>query len=444
MFADTAEVQISAGAGGDGYVSFHHEKYIDHGGPDGGDGGRGGDVIFVADANLNTLANFRFQPNLAAKDGGRGGENNKHGADGEDLRVKVPVGTSVYRVDGDEKTLVADLTRDQETAVVARGGDGGFGNQHFKSSTRQTPRFAENGEKGAVFAAHLELKIVADVGLVGFPSAGKSTFLSVVSNARPKIADYPFTTLVPNLGIARVDDGELLIADIPGLIEGAAEGKGLGDEFLRHVERCEVILHLVDAMAENPGENYLKIRAELAKYSAKLAEKPEIIALTKIDLLDDELVEMQLSELKKVAPKDAQIFAISSVAHKNLREILRALAAISRENSAEDSRENDKNSADEIPTIELGDREKSLAWRVEKTGDDEFRLTGARIEKFAERTNFDNAEGVDRLRDIMKKMGILNALERAGADGRAQIVVGDHAFQLYAWEDEFAARQKNR
>ena len=261
MFADTAKVIVTAGKGGDGAVSFRREIYVDKGGPDGGNGGKGGDVVFMATTGENTLLDFRYQPNLKAQDGGAGAKRDKHGRNGDDLIVKVPIGTIVKR--GGE--IIADLARDGQQVVVAKGGDGGFGNAHFKSSIRQTPRMAELGEVGDAFEADLELKLLADVGLIGFPNAGKSTFLSVVSNARPEIADYAFTTLTPNLGVAKVDDGTLLIADIPGLIEGASEGKGLGDDFLRHVERTAVLLHLIDAYSNDVAASYNTIRSELKK-----------------------------------------------------------------------------------------------------------------------------------------------------------------------------------
>ena len=277
MFIDIAKVTVQAGKGGDGAVSFRHEIYVDKGGPDGGDGGRGGDVIFLASEQLNTLLKFRYQPRLIASDGVNGSKRKMAGRSGEDLVVKVPVGTVVKR-DG---AVIADLVSPEQKVVVAKGGDGGFGNAHFKSSTRQTPRMAELGEPGESFEAELELKLLADVGLIGFPNAGKSTFLSVVSNARPEIANYEFTTLTPNLGVADVDDGSILIADIPGLIEGASEGRGLGDQFLRHVERTAVLLHMIDAYSDNPAEKYLAIRRELEKYSKDLTKLPEIVALTK-------------------------------------------------------------------------------------------------------------------------------------------------------------------
>jgi GTP-binding protein len=321
MFVDTAKVMVQAGKGGDGAVSFRHEIYVDKGGPDGGDGGRGGDVIFIVDGGLNTLIDFRYKPELRAQDGRPGSKRKSAGRSGEDVRIKVPIGTVVRR-DG---VVVADLTKHGEEMVVARGGDGGFGNAHFKSSVRQTPRMAELGELGDAFEAELELKLLADVGLVGFPNAGKSTFLSVVSNARPEIADYAFTTLTPNLGVADIDDGSLLIADIPGLIEGASEGKGLGDAFLRHVERTAVLLHLVDAYSDDIAKAYMIIRDELKKYSPELALRPEVVAITKCDGLDSDIVQMQKDALLGVAGPETEIFALSSAAHQGLTEILRAL-----------------------------------------------------------------------------------------------------------------------
>ena len=323
MFVDTAKVELHAGKGGDGAVSFSHEIYIPKGGPDGGDGGRGGSIIFRADKDTNTLLDFRFTPILRAEDGKHGSGTRSAGRSGKDLIVEVPVGTVVYKVGEDEKTFLADLTADGQEAVIARGGDGGFGNAHFKSSTRQTPQVAEVGEPGEEFIAELELKLLADVGLVGLPNAGKSTFLSVVSNATPEIADYPFTTITPNLGVATIDETDLLIADIPGLIEGAADGKGLGHAFLRHVDRTAVLLHLVDAYSDDAGKAYKIIRGELEKYS-DLANRREIIALTKCEGLDKEILDMQTAAILRENP-DAKIYCISSAAHQGLQELLRAL-----------------------------------------------------------------------------------------------------------------------
>ena len=431
MFVDIAKVLVRAGRGGNGVVSFRHEKYVDKGGPDGGDGGRGGDIVFLATKDLNTLLNFRYKPELKAEKGGDGGKRNKRGKSGAPLIVKVPMGTLVKR-DG---MVIADLTEDQQRAVVARGGDGGFGNAHFTSSTRQTPKIAELGEVGEEFEAELELKLLADVGLVGFPNAGKSTFLSVVSNARPEIANYEFTTLTPNLGVADVDDGSILIADIPGLIEGASEGKGLGDQFLRHVERTAVLLHMIDVYSDDPAEKYQAIRRELEKYSESLAERPEIIALTKCEGLDDEIIAMQSTALQKVA-NGAPVVAISSQTHDGVTELLRMLrdeVAKYREREAEivDEKEED------LPTISLDDQVVSDAWSVRRVSDAEYNetddedekiefiVTGAKIEKFARRTNFDQFESINRLRDIMRKMGITHELLRQGAIGESLIQIGE-------------------
>jgi GTP-binding protein len=427
MFVDTAKVFIQAGKGGNGAVSFRHEIYIDKGGPDGGDGGNGGDVIFVATNNLNTLIDFRFKPELKATAGQNGSKQKKRGRSGEDFTVKVPIGTVVKR----NGRVIADLTEHNQKIVIARGGDGGFGNAHFKSSVRQTPRIAELGEDGETFEAELELKLLADVGLLGFPNAGKSTFLSVVSNARPEIADYAFTTLTPNLGVADIDDGSLLIADIPGLIEGASEGKGLGDAFLRHVERTSVLLHLIDAYSNDIAKDYQTIRDELAKYSPELVGRPEVIALTKTEGLDEEMIAMQMIDLQKAAGSDAEIFAISSSAHKGLTEVLRALrynVGKVREKEAEQVDENGG-----LPVITLTTEQKHLAWHIEKREDESgitYVVTGHKIEKFARRTDFDNFDGLNRLRDIMKKMGITHELRRKGAEGSSIIRIGNSTFTL--------------
>lgn len=427
MFVDTAKVFVQAGRGGDGAVSFRHEIYVDKGGPDGGDGGRGGDVIFVANENVNTLLDFRYKPELKAEPGQSGAKRDRHGKSGKPLYVKVPLGTLVKR----NGVVIADLTQDGQEIVVARGGDGGFGNAHFKSSVRQAPRVAEKGEPGDTFEAELELKLLADVGLVGFPNAGKSTFLSVVSNARPEIADYAFTTLTPNLGVADIDDGSLLIADIPGLIEGASEGKGLGDAFLRHVERTAVILHLIDAYADDVAKAYTTIRGELHAYSEELSDCPEVIALTKIEGLDDELIDMQKEALAAIAG-DTPIFAISSQAHTGITDVLRALRK-----EVEAVRKAEKEAVAEedegVAVISLSQEAKALAWHINKVqvGEDTvYVVKGHKIEKFARRTRFDTFEGVNRLRDIMKKMGITHALTREGAEGSSTIRIGLDEFTL--------------
>ncbi|HMQ95683.1 MAG TPA: GTPase ObgE [Candidatus Saccharibacteria bacterium] len=424
MFVDTAKVLVQAGKGGDGAVSFRREIYIDKGGPDGGDGGKGGAVVFRATENLNTLIDFRYKPELKAENGMAGSKRNKRGKSGEDLVVKVPMGTIVRR-DGE---VIADLIEDGQEVVIAKGGDGGFGNAHFKSSTRQTPRMAELGEPGDAFEAELELKLLADVGLVGFPNAGKSTFLSVVSNAKPEIANYEFTTLTPNLGVADIDDGSILIADIPGLIEGASEGKGLGDQFLRHIERTAVLLHLIDIYSDNPAEKYQTIRQELEKYSSELAERPEVIALTKCEGLDDEIVAMQATALQRVAP-NAQVLTISSQTHQGIKELLRLLRHEVEAYRQREVAEIDEEITEGLPVISLESENIVEEWSVAKENE-AYRVTGSKIEKFARRTNFDQFEGVNRLRDIMRKLGITHELIRQGAVGDSLVRIGDTEFTL--------------
>ncbi len=421
MFVDTATVTIQAGKGGDGAVSFRHEIYVDKGGPDGGDGGKGGDVIFVATEQLNTLLSFRYQPRLAAENGKNGDKRKKAGRSGKPLYVKVPVGT-IVRKDGQ---VIADLTHHEQEVVVAYGGDGGFGNAHFKSSTRQTPRMAELGELGDTFEAELELRLLADVGLVGFPNAGKSTFLSVVSNARPEIADYAFTTLTPNLGVADIDDGSLLIADIPGLIEGASEGRGLGDAFLRHVQRTAVLLHLVDAYDDDVAGKYLTIRRELTKYNPELAKRPEVVALTKCEGLDSELIAMQKDAITQAASKGTAIFAMSSTAHIGLTDVLRELRK-----KVVEARANEETLTEELdddtPTITLSADALSKHWEVTLDAEENvYHVSGEKIEKFARRTNYDNFESLNRLRDIMHRMGISHELSRQGATGESMVQIGD-------------------
>lgn len=429
MFADTAEVMIVAGKGGRGAVSFRHEKYVDKGGPDGGDGGKGGDVVFVADNNVNTLASFRFKPELRAGDGEAGGKRRKHGADGADKLVKVPVGTAVYR-DGH---LVAELTTSGQRRVVAFGGAGGFGNAHFKSSTRQTPRVAEVGEKGDNFPAKLELKLVADVGLVGFPNAGKSTFLSVVSNARPEIANYAFTTLTPNLGVADIDGQSLLIADIPGIIEGASRGKGLGLEFLRHIERTSVILHMIDVATEDVAESYQVIRRELAQHSAALVAKPEVIALTKIDAVPELAVKQQLERLHRATR--SPIYPISAPARSGTLELLRHLVEAVERQKAKQTPISQADASGRVE-IKLDSRQLATSWWVSRRDDGSYLVTGEKIERFAERTDFASEFSINRLRDILAKLNIVAELVKQGATGESVIEIAGHRFPLREqWDD---------
>ena len=325
-FLDQAKVFVRSGDGGNGAVAFRREKFIEFGGPDGGDGGRGGDVIAVAVGGLNTLIDYRYQQHFRAAKGGGGAGANRTGADGKDAILRLPVGTQIF--EDDNETLVADLTKADERVTLAEGGTGGLGNARFKSSTNRAPRKATPGKPGIERWMWLRLKLIADAGLIGLPNAGKSTFLAAVSAARPKIADYPFTTLNPHLGVVRHKGEDLVLADIPGLIEGAHEGKGLGTRFLGHIERCRVLLHLVDGTADDVAESYRTVRRELRAYGANLAKKREIVALNKCDALDDKAIAAKLAALKRVARKTP--FAISAAARQRLSPALDALLAAAR------------------------------------------------------------------------------------------------------------------
>src|SRR5271170_2744164 len=331
-FLDQAKVHVRSGDGGAGCVSFRREKFIEFGGPDGGDGGRGGDVFAECADGLNTLIDFRYQQHFKAKTGGHGMGKNRAGAKAADVLVRAPAGTQIFEEDGE--TLVADLSHAGERVVLAKGGNGGFGNAHFTTSTNRAPRRANPGQTGIERTIYLRLKLIADVGLVGLPNAGKSTFLAAVSAARPKIADYPFTTLHPGLGVVRLDDRDFVLADIPGLIEGAHEGHGLGDRFLGHVERCGALVHLVDATGEHAGSAYRTIRKELAAYGGEISEKAEIVAMSKIDAVDEETLKLQRERLKRamrtygtpIAPgaKRPPPLDLSAVAGRGVTEVLRA------------------------------------------------------------------------------------------------------------------------
>jgi GTP-binding protein len=323
-FLDQAKIYIRSGDGGAGCVSFRREKFVEFGGPDGGNGGRGGDVVAECVNGLNTLIDYRYQQHFKGQTGGHGMGQNRSGAYGNSVILKVPVGTQVYAEDNE--TLLADLTKVGERVVLAKGGNGGFGNAHFKSSTNRTPRNANPGLPGEERTLWLRLKLIADAGLVGLPNAGKSTFLAAVSAAKPKIADYPFTTLHPQLGVVSVDTREFVLADIPGLIEGAHEGVGLGDRFLGHVERCRVLLHLIDGTCEHAGQAYKTVRAELMAYGHELTDKPEIVALNKIDALTPEQLKEQVARLKRASKKTPML--ISAVSRQGVPEVLRALLKI--------------------------------------------------------------------------------------------------------------------
>ncbi len=341
-FLDEAKIYVASGAGGDGCIAFRREKFIEFGGPNGGDGGRGGDVWVECVDNLNTLIDYRYQQHFKAKNGARGMGQNRAGADGADCVIKVPPGTQVFGEDGE--TLIAELMQPGDRAQIAKGGNGGFGNAHFKSATNQAPRHANPGQPGEELTIWLRLKLIADAGLIGLPNAGKSTFLAAVSAAKPKIADYPFTTLYPNLGVVRADDEDFVLADIPGLIEGAHEGAGLGDKFLGHVERCRVLLHLVDATQDDVAGSYKTLRRELKAYGAGLDKRKEIVALSKADALDEKTIVSKLAELKKAARKTPLI--LSAVSGRGVRE---ALFAILREIGRADATERSENAAEDQP-----------------------------------------------------------------------------------------------
>src|SRR6187397_2757808 len=323
-FLDEAKVYIASGAGGNGCVSFRREKFIEFGGPNGGDGGTGGDVVVEAVTGLNTLIDYRYQQHFKAQRGGNGMGKDRAGANGKDVVLKVPVGTQVYEEDGE--TLLADLTEVGQRVTIAEGGNGGFGNAHFKSSTNRAPRHANPGQPGEEHTIRLRLKLIADAGLIGLPNAGKSTFLAAVSAAKPKIADYPFTTLHPQLGVVNADGREFVLADIPGLIEGAHEGAGLGDQFLGHVERCRVLLHLIDITAEDPAEAYRTVRQELAAYEGHLADKIEIVALNKIDAVAPDELKKQKDRLKRAAKKTPLL--LSAATGAGVPEALKALVEV--------------------------------------------------------------------------------------------------------------------
>lgn len=413
MFADHIEISIRAGKGGDGRSSFLHEKYRAMGGPDGGNGGNGGNVIFAADHNINTLIYFQSHRRIQANDGQIGGAKKSHGKSGKNVVIKVPIGTQVYQ--DDQK--IADLVREDEI-IIARGGKGGFGNAHFASSQRQSPRVAEIGEPGEELELRLELKLVAEVGLIGLPNAGKSTLLSVISNAKPQIADYAFTTLVPNLGVVRTEDDSFVVADIPGLIEGASAGKGLGDEFLRHVERTSILLHLIDVHSADPAADWKTIQGELEAYGQGLTGKPQLIVLTKIEGQKPIEVKKLITKLKKLSKTD--VLAISAQAHQGLDELLRLAAAKVRAARTE-VEENP-----EAPFVyDLSNVDVPTPWQIEKS-DANWLLTGRSIEGFARRTNFENQDSLDRLRDIMQKQGIVAKLERQGLEPGDIIKVAGH------------------
>ena len=413
MFTDRARIFIKSGKGGDGHVSFRREKYVANGGPDGGDGGHGGDIIFEVDEGLNTLVDFRHVRKYIAPSGEEGGKRRCHGADGEDLVIKVPEGTVVY--DDESGKVITDMSGDNRREVILKGGKGGLGNMHFATATMQVPKYAQPGQAAQELWVRLELKVIADVGLVGFPNVGKSTFLSRVTNARPKIANYHFTTLNPNLGVVDLEGGGFVIADIPGLIEGASEGVGLGHEFLRHIERTKVIVHIVDAASvegRDPVEDIHKINAELEAYDPSILQRPQVIAANKLDALYvDEDMEDPVERLRReFEPQGIQVFPISAVSGQGLKELLYHVKDMLK-------------NMDDKPVIfekefdinELRIDEK-LPYTVTRDDDGGFRVEGPRIEKMLGYTNLDSERGFEFFQNFLKDSGILEDLENSGIE----------------------------
>ncbi|MBR3036193.1 MAG: GTPase ObgE [Lachnospiraceae bacterium] len=428
MFADRARIYIKSGKGGDGHVSFRRELYVAAGGPDGGDGGKGGDIIFEVEKGLNTLGDFRHQRKYAAENGEEGGKRRKHGANGKDLVIKVPEGTVIR--DEESGKIIADMSGDNRRCVVLSGGKGGIGNMHFATSTMQVPKYAKPGQPSKELWVTLELKVIADVGLIGFPSVGKSSLISAVSNARPKVAEYHFTTLTPVLGVVDFNDGNgFVMADIPGLIEGASEGVGLGHEFLRHVERCKLLLHVVDAASvegRDPLDDIEKINAELHKYSEVLAEKPQIIVANKIDAIySEEGQEDPVERIRKaMEPQGVPVFAVSAATHEGTKELLSyvmdRLKEMPREVTVYE------------PEFEYEiDSSANLPYTVEKNEEGMYVVEGPRVEKMLGYTNLDSEKGFQFFQKFLRDSGILKELEAMGIQDGDTVKMYGHQFDYY-------------
>lgn len=431
-FVDQTKIEVQAGKGGDGMVAFRHEKYVPNGGPAGGDGGRGGSIIFVADSGLRTLMDFRYRRKFKADNGENGRIKSQYGRGAKDLYLKVPVGTTVYDFETGE--VIGDLVENKQELVVAHGGRGGRGNIHFATSVNTAPEIAENGEPGEDRVLRLELKMLADVGLVGFPSVGKSTLLSVVTKAKPKIASYSFTTLTPNLGMVILPDGrDFSMADLPGLIEGASQGVGLGIQFLRHIERTKVILHLV-SMDPNNGreaiEDYHTIRNELASYDQDLSKKRELIVATQMDIPGSEEKLAEFKKALKAEDNNEPVYAISSVTHKGVDKLMQDAATLVEEV--------EKQKQEEEPKVTQKTREykyqapKKNEFTVEKVGDHEYVVKGASLERLVQMTNLDHQDGIMRLARKLKNLGVDDALRAKGAVDGDDVAIGDFLFsRLY-------------
>jgi GTP-binding protein len=424
MFIDQAKIFVRSGKGGDGVVHFRREKYVPRGGPDGGDGGKGGDVILKVVPTLNTLSTFRHKNKFYAQNGMNGAKQNMTGKSGEDLIIPVPPGTIVY--DEEQGTVLGDLVEDGQELIVARGGRGGHGNTRFKSSTNRVPRIAEKGEPPEERVLRLELKLIADVGIIGVPNAGKSTFLSVVTNAKPKIASYPFTTLEPNLGVAVLDDEtSLVLADIPGLIEGAHQGVGLGHDFLRHIQRTKVLIHLLDGLAEDPVLDYIQINSELALFDPKLAEKPQVVALNKADLpqVKDRINEVKSGLAKLGQSVDEQdFFVISAIAGTNVRRLLYRVAQKLSQIPPESSQL-------EMPVYRLESEPRAYEITHREDG---WHISGEAIERAAAMTYWEYYQSVRRFQRILETLGIDEELREAGVMPGDSVFIGEHELE---WEE---------
>ncbi len=428
MFADRVRIYIRSGKGGDGHVSFRRELYVPAGGPNGGDGGRGGDIIFQVDKGLNTLGDFRHMKKYCAGDGKDGGKNKCHGADGDDLVIKVPEGTVIREFESG--LVIADMSHGNDRQMVLKGGRGGKGNMHYATSTMQAPKYAQPGQDAQELYVTLELKLIADVGLAGFPNVGKSTLLSRVSNARPKIANYHFTTLVPNLGVVDLDDGDgFVIADIPGIIEGASQGAGLGFEFLRHIERTRVIIHLVDAAStegRDPVEDVHQINRELETYSPVIASKPQIIAANKIDALADGADAESVRRLKETfEPKGIRIFPISAVTGQGVKELLYYVRSLLQEMGDEPV----VFDQEYFPDLRRSEVEEPFS--VSKDEEGIYIVEGPRIERMLGYTNLESEKGFDFFQKFMKEQGILRQLENLGIQDGDTVRLYGHEFDYY-------------
>ncbi len=429
MFADRAKIYIRSGKGGDGHVSFRREKYVPNGGPDGGDGGHGGSVIFEVDEGLNTLTDFRHIRKYSAEDGEQGGKRNCRGKDGKDIIIKVPEGTVIKELESGK--IIADMSGDNRRQVILSGGKGGNGNQHYATSTMQAPKYAQPGQPAKELNLFLELKVIADVGLVGFPNVGKSTLLSRVTNARPKIANYHFTTLNPNLGVVDLDDGKgFVIADIPGLIEGASEGVGLGHEFLRHIERTKVLIHLVDAAStegRDPIADIYAINKELEAYNADIAHRPQVIAANKIDAIYTEDGEDPVAKIRaEFEPKGIKVFPISAVSGQGLSELLYCVSDMLADiNEAPTVFEPEFNPDVDIVT---GNEPYSVEYNEK---DNEYVVEGPRIEKMLGYTNLDSERGFQFFQKFLKENGILDELEALGIQEGNTVRMYGLAFNYY-------------